>query len=248
MDLLLYHWCVPISAAVMNISVGSHNVFLQLHPAYCSSDDGSLLQQVSKYRPLVDWLTKFRPEARLHKISQITVCNASWVAKRLESVSIDVEFVSADGSARITQSFTLTDFSQTVLVPILKVNGSQYPILIRQSRAALGGEQCEEFFVGNVTADGFEGPNSALLKNIGFNLTPTALTELRPGNLSFADGLPPANFAKAELDAPHSDAQELLQVGGKTFPGGITLKALTISEVLASSSDLKTILACTLLQ
>ena len=233
----------------MNLSVGSHDIFLQLHPAYCSSDDGSLLQQVSKYRPLVDWLTKFRPDASLHKLSQITICNVSWVSKRIESVALDVEFIStSEGAPRITQSFSLTEYPQTVLIPLLKVNGTQFPLLVRQERAALGGQVSEEAFIGNVNADGFEGPHSAILISMGFNLAPTALTELRSGSLSFADGLPPANFAKVELEIPQDEAQQFLEQGGKLFEGGVYVKALTQSEVLSSSSDLKTVLACTLLQ
>eukprot|EP00758_Cryptobia_borreli_P015627 Tbor_TRINITY_DN6042_c2_g1::TRINITY_DN6042_c2_g1_i1::g.10638::m.10638 len=245
----------------MELKIGSNEVFLSLHPTYCSEDDGKILLQVSEYPPLVQWLTKYHPEASNFVLSSVTVRNIQWIAKRLLSVTADVEIstkesesTNGDKPNSITQSVTFTEEPQAVLLPLIMINGFEKAILIKQRRVALGGNDLEEAFIGTITKDGFQGVGANTLSELGFDLSTSNLTRLCANELSFGDGLPTCTIHKVTKVMTATEMSEFLGGGigstsAKEFEGGAySLSVHSLDEIVKSGADLKALTAASLVR
>lgn len=227
----------------MEFSIGSNDVFLSLHPTYCAEDDGSILQAVSKYKPLVDWLTRYQPDT--YKISRITVRNIQWIAKRIAVLAVDVELTNGERQ-KLVQSCTFTDDAKVVLLPVLSLNGHLYGVVIRQRRVALGGEEIEEAITGTVGKEGFVGTGSEVLSQFGFKLGGNDLVALRGSTpFSLGEGLATASLVKATSALSPDDARPLLD--GIAVDGGVVV-ARPLAQLASTARDLKVLVAASLVK
>lgn len=235
----------------MEFSIGSNDVFLALHPTYCAEDDGTMLAAVSKYKPLVDWLTKYQTEG--FKLSRVIVRNVQWVAKRISVLAADVELVSTErgvssSSNKLIQSVTFTDDAQAILLPVLSVNGFSYAVVVRQRRVALGGDVSEEAITGTVTKEGFTGLGANVLAKFGFKLNGSDLVALRTTPFSFGEGLLPQSIVKTSHALTQVDAQPLLDGVALEVDGssGAVIIARLLDDVARTATDLKLLTAASL--
>lgn len=231
----------------MDLRVSGVEVLLTLHRAYVTNDDTALLQQVSKFKPLADWITNFRPSG--FTLSQITVRNVTFVAQRISSVTFDVVLVSKkDHTADLTQTVTLNDEPvAVVLLPIVTVGSERYGVLVSQLRLAADASAVEEAFLGHFVKDGsFECRTVGLLAAAGINTTEKNCVSLASEEFSVGEeGLPPVRFMHTTKTMTKSDFDANFNKGSATVDG--VLVARPLKEIAQSSAaDLKARLAASL--
>ena len=237
----------------MELSVGANDIHLSLHPTYCAEDDGSVLQAVAKYKPFIDWLTRYQPAAD-YSLSRVVVRNVQWIAKRIAVLAVDAELSHAvvrgseEGKGKLTQQVILTDEPQTAVLPVLVLNGHKYGVLIRQRRVALGGLLSEEAVSGTVTKEGFVGLGAEELRAAGFKLGAGDLTALRTAPFSLGDGQLPHSLVKTVHSLTIEEADGLLKGVPIADPNasGAVLIAQPFDAIIEHGTDLRAITAASL--
>lgn len=227
----------------MDLKVSGHDVFLCLDKSYCTEDEGLVLAPVSKYRPLLDWITRFRPSPD-YKLAIITVTNVSWVAQRVSSITADVTLQATKNSTlTIQQAVTLTDLPTVGLLPIFDVEGVKTAVLIQSFRLAAAGVS-GEVFLGQETKPGCVTMNNAsLLDALGFDVSPHLLqplgSDMTFGNESLASV---KLFKTVKILSPSELTQAQEAVAALASPSQQVL-FVALSEVAQRTNDLKTALA-----
>lgn len=210
----------------------------------------ALLNDVAKFKPLADWMTKYRPTE--FSLSVLTVRSVQKLSQRISSVVFEVTLVSKNSKEDLVQTVTLCDEpAQCVLLPIANVEGTKYAILASANRVPLGAKKVEEAFTGYFQKDGaFECVSaSALLPKVGYSLNEKFCQGLSEEEISLGDeGFPAVrpvfmekNFSKSEFLSYFGPGAE-----GVSTADGSSLVAYPVAEVAEHSSDLKALVATSL--
>ena len=232
----------------MDLRISGTEVFVQLDKGYVAEDDAALLQEVSKFKPLADWITKFRPTD--FNLSVIVIRSISKVAQRISSIVFEVTLVSKSSKENLVQTVTLCDEpTQVVLLPILVVDGKKYGALVNSTRVALGSVNVTEAFTGFFQKDGsFESQAAtALLDPVGIATSEKYCQSLSEEDISLGDdGFPPVRPMYLEKAISKAEFDNFFGASNKTTNDAGTLVAYPLEEVASNTSDIKAILTASL--
>ena len=228
----------------MELRVGGNEVYLSMHSDNVCDDKAGTLQQVSKFKPLVDYLTKFHPTE--FSIAAMTVRNVRWVAQRIVSVVVDVKFTGKNRQSMV-RSVLLSEETIHVVLPVLVVGDKSYAVLLSSPHVLLGGANINEAFSGIFLKDGtFECEYAELLKRADLHVTDRACTALTAEDVSLDSDRSvrlmqfPKVLTQREFAATFSDA-------GLPHVGDASLVVCPLSEVTSKTTDLKALLAASMI-
>jgi hypothetical protein len=229
----------------MEYRVGGTEVLLTLDKAYVAEDDTALLQQVSRFKPLVDYLTTFKPQDSV--VSVLTINNVTTIAGRIASIRGRITLKHKVTKETQTEALALSDESRAVVLPVLSVGTAQYAALVRRPRLAIGGALITEAFEGTFAKEdgAFVAEGSELLKALGFHITDKTCSALSSEAISFSDGNPPVKVLRASkvfTDSAFADATR-----SAIQSDDATLVIVPIEEVATQSTDAKAVVAASLL-
>lgn len=229
----------------MELRVGGNEVFLCFSRAYVAEDDAALLQQISKFKPLVDYLTTFKPQDLT--VSTITVTNVTMIASRVFSIIFDLTLVHSKSRESCTQTVKLEDSVQCVVLPILSVGTSHYAALVARPRVALGGEFILEAFSGAFGKDGLlTAPSIGLLECVGLQVSEKTTVALSNEEICLGDELGPVRILKATKAISQQTFDDAF-ASAQPDELGARLVAIPLEEVITNhTSDMKAVVAATL--
>ncbi len=230
----------------MDLKVSGHEVYLCLDKTYCVEDESTILGPVSKYRPLLDWITRFRPSPD-YKLAVISVRNVSWVAQRVASITVDITlFSSKQTGVKLEQALTLTDLPSVALIPLLDVDGQKIAVLTKSFRLPAK-DVASEVFVGveskpgSVTMD-----NAAALAALGIDTSAHLLQPLGNGDVTIGnENLAPVKLFKTTKIVTSAEFEQLQDAAKSLETPTFAVTFLTLSDA-AASNDLKTVLCAKL--
>mmetsp|Transcript_66519 Transcript_66519/g.77190 ORF Transcript_66519/g.77190 Transcript_66519/m.77190 type:complete len:235 (+) Transcript_66519:59-763(+) len=231
----------------MDLRVAGHEVFLTLHRTYCADDDSTVLQAVSKFKPLMDYLTKLNTEG--FQLSSLTVRNVQYVATRIVSVTMDTLFASSKKGERdtVSECITLSDDCVCVYLPVLQMaSGEKLGVLVNQCRPTIGGQAHTEAFFGVQLKPGsFSGSLTELLANASIPLDGLTVIPAPHDLIVGNEGIGPIKLlTSTKANVTEADVQT---IQGLTSPCGAKLVVEPLQDILSSSSDLRATVAAALL-
>ena len=230
----------------MELRIGGNETFLCLNKAFHTADENALLQQVSRFKPLVDYLTTFKPAD--FSLSIMSIASVTFIASRIADVTFDVTLKHKTTKETSTQVLTLQDDTRVVVLPVMSVGNRQYAALVRRPRVAAGGHDAVEAFCGTFAKDGsFNAEGKELLEKVGFSVAEKTCTALGNGELlSVGDeGQPGVTVLKATKVFSQASFDETFG-GAPVTHGASVLAAIPLEEVAANSTDVKAVLAASL--
>lgn len=230
----------------MDLKVSGHEVLLCLDKKYCVEDESTVLVPVSKYRPLLDWITRFRPSGE-YALAVISVRNCSWVAQRVSGIVIDVTLQSTKNPGlKLVQAVSLTDLPVVTVLPVYEVNSEKYVALVVNFQLAAKGVAGEAFSgveskPGVVVMD-----QAAALAAIGVDTSAHLLQPLGNGDVTIGDeNLPPVKLFKTTQYVT-TEEFAAIQEGAKNLATPTFAVTFASLSDAAQSNDLKTVLCARL--
>lgn len=229
----------------MELRIGGNEVFLSLGRAFYTADENALLQQVSRFKPLIDYLTTFKPQD--FTISLMSVAAVSFIANRISDVTLDVTLKHKTTKENLQQVLTVAEETRTVVLPVMLVGNTMYAALVQRPRVAAGGHTVVEAFAGDFAKDGtFNAEGKELLDAVGFQISEKSCTALTKEDISLGDeGQGPVRILKASKAFSQQSFDEAF--GGQPVTSGSSkLIAVPLESVAAESTDMKAVLAASL--
>lgn len=225
----------------MELRVAGNEVLLSLHRTYCAEDDSAVLQAVSKFKPLMDYLTKLNTDG--FALSTLLVRNVQYVAQRIVQVHLDALFQAKGALDTITDSITLSDESLAVYLPVVVCSGVKYGVLVAEPLVAIGGQSIAHALCGVQSKPGaFTSAHNELLSSNGFavdGLTSMSANELVVGH----EGLAPSKFLTSTRVVTED---ELAALQSLAAVGGVSLVIQAVEDIVTNSQDLKATVAAAL--
>lgn len=228
----------------MEFRVGGNEVLLSLERSYVSEDDTALLQQISRFKPLVDYLTTFKPQD--HVVSTLTVANVASVAGRIASIRGTLGLKDKASKTVTTQPLFLSDDAPAVVLPVILVGQRNYAVLISRPKLAIGGAVAVEAFEGSFRKDdgSFVAEGSELLKALGLQITDKTCSALTAEDVCLGnEGLAPVKVLRASKTFSEQSFAEATATPIVSEDGSARLVVVPMEEVAQVSSDLKANLA-----
>ena len=231
----------------MDLKVSGHDVFLCLDKAYCVEDEATVLGPVSKYRPLLDWITRFRPSPD-YTLSSITVRNVTWVAHRVASVSADITLQSTKQTdLKLVQAVMLTDLPAVAILPLFQTEGAKVALLVNNFRLPASGVGAEVFV-------GYESkPGSVALENeqalvaLGFDLSAHSLLPLGSSDVTVGnEDLMPVKLFKTTKIVSAGELEQAQEAAKKLETATFSLSFVPLGDIANTTNDLKTVLSALL--
>jgi hypothetical protein len=229
----------------MELRVGGNEVLLTLHAAYVTDDDTAHLQQVARFKPLLDYLTEYKPAGDVY-ISAMIVTNVTFIANRVASVVVDVDLKNKATKESLVQTLALSDDVPVVVLPVLSVGTKHYAMLVTRPAVAIGGEAIVEAFAGAFNKDGsFNATDSDLLSDVGFPVSEKTCTALTAEEVSLGhEGQRPVRLLKANKTFTQDSYDDAFSHPVKR--GDATLTLVLLEDVASVSADMKAVLAAAL--
>lgn len=228
----------------MELRVGGNELLLCLDRAYVSDDETALLQQVARFKPLVDYLTTFKPSD--FTLSVYTVANVGFVASRVSSVSGHITLKHSATKELLTQPLTLSDDASVVVLPMITVGTNHYAVLVERARVAVGGEKVAEAFSGSFGKDGaFVTECGELLNALGFQITEKTCTALANDEMVLGqEGNKPLRIVRASRTFTQESYDDAMRSAIATDDAKLVV--VPLADVAATSTDMKAVLAASL--
>lgn len=226
----------------MELRVAGHEVLLNVHQSYCADDESAVIANVSKYKPLLDYLTKVVLDDVA--LSAITIRNVATISQRIASVTVDVEFVKMGPSReRSTETIILSEDPTAVFLPTVESGGKRFAVLVQQPKVATGGQNVAGAFVGTNPKPGvFSGVGEDLLRTVGidaYGLKTLNQRDVVLGN----EGTAPVKFLSSMKIVSEADLASIAEAADAT--GKIVL--MDLEDVPSMCADLKACVAASLL-
>jgi hypothetical protein len=230
----------------MEFRVGGNEVLLSLDRAYIAEDDTALLQQISRFKPLVDYLTTFKPQDFV--VSTLTVTNVSIIAGRISAVRGVVTLKRKSTKATQAEPLFLSDQQPAIVLPVITVGARHFAVLISRPRLAIGGAPITEAFEGTFGEDGaFQTEGADLLHALGLQITEKSCSTLSSDDISIGDsGAPPFKVLRATKVFTEQSFNDAMQSTIASEDGLSRLVVVPMDEVAAASTDLKANVAASL--
>ena len=228
----------------MEYRVGGNEVLLTLDRAYVADDDTALLQQVSRFKPLVDYLTTFKPQNVT--VSTLTITNVQQIAGRVAAVRGMLTVKHKETKDTITQPLVLADEAPSVVLPVITVGQKHYAVLVRRPRLPVGGAEVTEAFEGTFRKEdgAFVAEGAELLKALGLQVTDKTCSALSNDDVTLGnEGSAPVKLLRASKIFTEQSFADATQTAIVSEDGSASLVVVPMEEVSTASSDLKAIVA-----
>lgn len=232
----------------MELRIGGNEVNLSLSKTFVAEDEGALLLQISKHKPLADYLTKWKP-ADGSSLSSMTVVSVDMIASRIASILVEVTLVHAKTKAKLSQRVRLSDEVRSVVLPVaMLAGGKPAAVLIERRRIATGGELQLEAIEGTFGKDGTltNSVVPAVLKlfdSIGWSITEKTCTALSMDDVSLGADSTPVRLLQA---TKIFGAESLNEALAASKDGDVRLVAVDLDLVPTTTTDLKACVAASL--
>jgi hypothetical protein len=231
----------------MEFRVGGHEVLLSLDKAYVAEDDTALLQQVSRFKPLVDYLTTFKPADLT--LSTLVISNVNLIAGRVAGIRGHITLKHKTTKATRTEPLALSDEHRCVVLPVLSVGDRYYAVLVRRPRLAIGGEFITEAFEGTFAKEdgAFVAEDDVLLQGIGLQVTEKTCSALAGEDINMGvEGSAPVKVLRASKVYTEQSFDEMNKTLMVSEDGRSSLVIIPVEDVPSHSVDLKAIVAASL--
>lgn len=231
----------------MEYRVGGNEVLVTLERSYVAEDDAALLQQVTRFKPFVDYLTTFKPQDFV--VSVFTISNISLIAGRVSAVAGTLTLKHKLTKELRVEPITLTDAATVVVLPVITVGTTHYAVLVKRPRIAVGGASIAEAFTGHFGKDGnLVADGGDLLKALGLHVSEKTCSALSNEDIVLGhEGQAPVKIVRATKIFTEQSFDDAMATP-ITSEDGTSLEVIELDQVMYSTSDLKAIVAASLLQ
>jgi len=242
----------------MDFKLGSRTLSLSLHPSFVTEDPRELLQSVSKYKPLQDFVLRFPVNGNV-VIAQIQVLMVEFIAQRIESTTVEVGLASTKDKLAplMLQRVTISDLNPVCVLPVatLAEGNKKFALLLTGSSVFLA-ESAPQPFSGTQQSNGggLVLQDQSILRALGFDFSAGSLKLLgsQDGTLFGDECRPPVRLMSVSQSFPSVESlntritQAVAEAAKADGTSTLGLVAVPLEEVRKSSQDLRARLAATL--